>query len=107
MSEARSATVQDRERQLAWLDIQEGWSDTGFAELGTHQEEIVGQDGDWEDVDKLPADKAGLGEPGRLDQARVDLGLDADGDGSNDNEADDHCSLDVVGEEGDPKPPDG
>lgn len=67
----------------------------------SYQEEVVGQDGDWEDVKELPSQEGGLQQAGRLDQRRVNIDLDADGDGGDRDKADDHGSLDVVGDEGD------
>lgn len=65
------------------------------------QEEAVCQDGDGQDVQELPAEEVGLEEARGLDEAAVDGGLCADGDGGEDDEADDHGTLDDVGQEGD------
>ena len=75
--------------------------------MATHQEEVVGQDGDGQDVEQLPSQKARLGKARGFDQARVDFGFDADGNGSNDDQSHHHCSLDVIREKGDLETPQG
>lgn len=67
----------------------------------SYQEEVIRQDGDWEDVKELPSQEGGLQQAGGLDQRRVNVNLDADGDGGDRDKADDHGSLDVVGDERD------
>lgn len=74
-------------------------------ELG--EEEVVGEDGDGKDVHDLPAQQAGLGEARGPDEAGVDVGLDADGDGGDDDKTEDHNALDDVCEEGDFEAADG
>jgi hypothetical protein len=93
------AKVRSQKWDWGGVVIVEWWRGKGRVR-GTYQEEVVGEDGDGEDVDELPAEEVALGEAGGFDQAGVDVDLDADGDGGDEDEAHDHGSLDVVGEEG-------
>lgn len=65
------------------------------------QEEVVGQHGHGEDVQQLPPEQARLGEARRVDEGWVDVRAHADRDGRDQDEAEDHDALDVVGHEGD------
>lgn len=71
---------------------------------GTHpesgQEEVVRQNGDGEDVDQLPAKKAGLQIAGLVDQATVNVGFHTDRDNREDDQTNDHGTLDDIGNEG-------
>lgn len=71
------------------------------AEPKVGEEKVIGEDGDGEDVEELPAEEAPLCEAGGVDEFGFNLRLDANGDGGDDDEADDHGALDDVGEERD------
>lgn len=65
------------------------------------QKEVVGQDGDGQDVEELPAEKARLEEVRAIDEAAIHVHLDANGNGSDDDQKDDHDALHDIGDEGD------
>ncbi|KAI6763570.1 hypothetical protein HG531_012958 [Fusarium graminearum] len=67
------------------------------------KEEVVGQNGNRKDVQKLPAEQVGLGKARLVDQRSLDLGLGANGNGSDDDKTNDHSTLNNICNERDPK----